>query len=299
MNAKSISIIAAALLFTGILVYQLFPSAEPATKTPVVKQSKPEQYVVVLDLSDRITKPGQIEADKQLIEKTFEAFRIKVQSQLCINSRDRFQVIIAPQRGLPFDKDVESQKLTLDMPALMPAEKAKVLKEFGTKLRVKLDSLYALAYHGQESKNYQGSNIWQFFNETLPELTNASTTTKLVVLTDGYFDFEENNAVMNSGGLSTSTNFLGNLRQSKSWKEDIESGRYGILPVKKNFPNLMVSVIGIRSKYENNLLEAEMLKYLWERWCINSDNANNLTLVSHGSITNTSTKLKAFLQSEI
>ena len=101
-------IVAIAILFVsliGTFIY-LQSNNEDQKEETKVSSKKPDQFIVVLDLSDRITRPGQIETDKQLIEKIFAEFDKRAKSHLLMNSKDRFQVYIAPQKGLPFDKDV-------------------------------------------------------------------------------------------------------------------------------------------------------------------------------------------------
>ena len=286
-------------LVTTVVFYNNSSSRVSAPKE-IAESKKPEQFIVLLDLSDRITRPGQIETDKQLIIKTFEVFSSRVLNQLCINSKDKFQICIAPQKSALLDKDVESEKLTLDMAVLHPGLKAKKLKAFKENLRSKLDELYNKAYKGNETKNYQGSNIWQFFNETLTEITSKDINTRLVVLTDGYFDFEQNNPVITNNGLSTSTHFLNALRGSSNWKTDLNQGRYGILPLKSDYSNLSVSVIGIRSKNENHLLEAEMLKEIWNNWLRKSGiPSENISTVYHGSFSQSATRLHSHLNCKL
>jgi len=236
---------------------------EPPSKTA---GTKPEQFIVLLDLSDRIIQPGQIDADKQIIEKVFEEFEKKAKSHLIMNSKDRFQICIAPQRGLKFDRDMESENLTFDFSKIKIAERVKKLDEFKDSLRSKLDALYTKANMGEESKNYQGSNIWQFFNEHLPAMTSEKIITRLIVITDGYFDFEEGNAKLSTGNKSTTSSFIASIRNEINWKEIFASKGYGILPISGKLINTSVCVVGVRSKNENNLNEVEMLSYIWAKW---------------------------------
>jgi len=284
MNSRIILI---AALLIGIIGTGLFlnGNGSEGTKTEATLISKtPEQFIVLLDLSDRITQPGQIVADKQLIEKTFEEFEKKVHAHLVINSRDRFQVCIAPQKNLPFDKDVESQNLTLDLSAIKTADRVKRMKEFKNSLGAKLNDLYSKAYIGNDT------------NEALPGLVTDKITTKLVVLTDGYFDFEKGSPVLTDGKFSTSSAFFSQVRKNLNWKSEIEKNSYGILPIKKSITNLSVCVSEIRSKYDNNLNETDMLKYIWLNWLINSGiPATSCQTILHENISNTDDQLSVFL----
>ncbi len=273
-------------------------SKPKAEKKPSSKA--PEQFIVLLDLSDRIIQPGQMDADKALIKATFEEFERKAFAKLVINSKDKFHVFIAPQKNLPFDKDVESEKLSIDLSTIKIGERAKKLKEFKDKLDSALNELYAKAYVGNDSKLYQGSNIWQFFNETLPALTGSAIRTRVVVITDGYFDFEENNAKLAKGNLSTTTNFLSKLRKSQDWKEQMQQSGYGILPVNQRVVNTSICVAGIRSKFPNNLNETEMLVYVWSDWLKhNGINESSCAKILHGNVSTTQSQLSTFFKKQI
>jgi hypothetical protein len=298
---KTRTILVAALLI-GIIGTGIFlNNIGAATKTEIASTEKsPEQFIVLLDLSDRIIKPGQVDADKQLIKKSFEEFEKKVHTHLVINSRDRFQVCIAPQKNLPFDKDIESQALTLDLSTIKAAEKLKRIKIFKESLSAKLDNLYSKAYIGDDSRKYQGSNIWQFFNESLPELASNKIMTKLVVITDGYFDFEQNNAELKDANLSTTTTFFSQVRKKQNWKSEIEKNGYGILPIKNSIKNISVCVSEIRSKCNNNLNEVDMLQYIWLKWLIkNGVSESSCHTILHGNISNTNNQLSVFLDQTI
>jgi hypothetical protein len=295
MNTKIILIVVllSGIIGAGFLLNRNTSAPKAETKSP---DKTPEQFIVLLDLSDRITQPGQIEADKELIQKTFEEFEKKAHAHLLINSKDKFQVCIAPQKNLPFDKDVEAEKLTFDLSTIKTAERVKKLKEFKATLGEKLNNLYSKAYVGNDTKHYEGSNIWQFFNETLPALTSKNIVTRLLVLTDGYFDFEENNAKLTDGRLSTTTEFMTRIRKAQNWKSEMENNGYGILPVNQNFDNTFVCVSEIRSKFAANLNEAEMLQYVWNDWLRKNgiSDACSRTIL-HGGITTTENQLSVFL----
>jgi len=289
-----LSIILTVIVGAGFLFTQNGSKPKSATKSSSKTQ---EQFIVLLDLSDRIIQPGQIDADKSLIKATYEEFERKAYSKLVINSKDKFHVFIAPQKNLPFDKDIETEKLSIDLSTIKVGERAKRLKAYKGNLNAVLDSLYVKAYIGSDAKLYQGSNIWQFFNETLPALTNTGTNTRLVVLSDGYFDFEENNAKLTKGNLSTTTAFLSKLRKSQEWKSEMQKSGYGILPVNQKLEHTSICVSEIRSKFPNNLNENEMLVYVWADWLqkIGFNDSCSATIL-HGNISTTQTQLSTFFK---
>lgn len=213
-----------------------------------------------------------------------------------MKSKDRFQICIAPQRNLLFDRDIESEKLTFDFSKIKIAERVGKLNEFRNSLRTKLDEFYTKAYVGDNARNYQGSNLWQFFNDYLPLMTSKNYKTNLFVLTDGYFDFEDGNPKLSIGSKSTSTNFIAQIRSNDDWKEAIENKGYGISPISGQLVNVSVCVAGIRSKNENNLSEPEMLQFIWLRWLkelgINEKRCKTLL---HTGISVTGNQIESFL----
>lgn len=74
MNSKILiaGVAVLAILIAGItLLNSKDKKEQPISK---VVHTEPEQIIVLLDLSDRIIQPGQIDADKKIIEKVFEEF---------------------------------------------------------------------------------------------------------------------------------------------------------------------------------------------------------------------------------
>lgn len=274
----------------------------PETSIPPASVNQ-EQFIVMLDLSDRIILPGQVAADKAMILRSFEAFEWTARNaKLIMTSRDRFQVCIAPQQSLGFDKEEVSEQLTLDLSMINPAEKLKVLQAFKQALPGHLDALYAKADKGKNTQAYSGSNIWQFFNETLAFLSGPEYVTKVLVVTDGYFDFEDDNmARKSSGNQSTSSNhFIGRLRNNSKWKSMIDDQGFGILPVNKPFHELSVCVAGVRSKNPDHLDEMEMLAYIWEKWLSDSGiKGTNTLLIPYGSVSVMNSKMAGFFKNTV
>ncbi len=277
-------------------ISSIYKNSDVSIVTSSKKQKIATQYIVLLDLSDRISQDGQIETDKTIIKNLFQNFKKDVFKHLIMNSKDRFQICIAPQKYLGFDKNLESDELTIDLSNFKSAEKLKKLTSYENLLGSKMDSLYDKAYKGKNPKNYQGSNIWQYFNEELPDVTNEKYLTKLIVLTDGYFDFEKGNAEIKNDKGSTTTSFISKLRRHENWKEVMKKENYCILPINQSFKNLKICVTEIRSKEESNLNETEMLKYIWAQW-LNSSliDSNSYTTINHGPITNSKTKIEQFI----
>lgn len=234
----------------------------PGKKT----EKRPVNYIILLDLSDRLLCQNQSERDRAIISAVFKEFDSQVRKNLVINSNDKFQIVISKQKGASYNTRQFENELFIDMGSLNPGNKIGALTDFSKELSLRLTELYTAACVGKKPSDYQGAAIWQFFNENLEYITGSKYENCLVVLTDGYFDLEDYGHQLPSGNRFPTTSFLSAVRDDTSWKEKLEKSDIGLLPVKKEFNNLKVIVMGINPKYDFQY-ENDMLIYVWEKWC--------------------------------
>ncbi|OYT14622.1 MAG: hypothetical protein B7C24_17380 [Bacteroidetes bacterium 4572_77] len=227
-------------------------------------QNQHKNYIVLLDLSDRLLNPKQADIDKAVIITSFEKFEQHVKQHFYIKSAARFSVVILPQPGAKYDIASYNNSLSIDLSMIKTSHKRKALDAYAKNLSNTLDKLYAEAGQGKRSSDYQGVDIWKYFYnqlsyELLPEYDN-----QLLVLTDGYFDFESPSFVKKQANYYTSTQFFRFLN-ANNWKQISEERNYGLIPIEKEFANASVFVIGIKPK-RNDLYEQEKLIYFWNKW---------------------------------
>lgn len=261
------------------------------------KTNKPINYMVLLDLSDRLICPGQADRDMEIIRTVFEEYNNQVRRNLVINSHDKFQVIIAPQRGIRYNAESFENRLFIDMESMNSGSKINTLVEFGKDLPVKLRELYKAANLGDKTSDYPGAGIWQFFNENLEYLAEDKYENYLIVITDGYFDLEDYGKQLPVVNRFPTTSFLASVRNNISWKETLEEKDMGLLPVMKAFKNLKVIVSELSPKYDFQY-EADMLTYVWTKWC-KEMNTSDLKVVTKTSLPQSITLLRNKLNSEI
>lgn len=252
--------------------------------------SKPADYIVLLDLSDRILQSNQAERDIDLVLAVFSEFDSRVRKNLVINSCDKFQIIIAPQKGVKYDAQGFENALYLDMSALNPGNKINALVNFGNDLKNKLNNLYSVAHVGNKTSDYLGAAIWQFFNEQLEVIARDKYENHLIILTDGYFDLENYDHQLASGNRYPTTSFLSSVRGNITWKESLEKKDMGLLPVNKNFRSLQVTVAEIFPKYDFQY-EADMLSYVWSKWC-SEMSISDFEMIPHTSLPQSVSLLK-------
>jgi hypothetical protein len=249
------------------MLITLLLSACNTDTSPVEEiRQKPVNYMVLLDLSDRLITSGQAERDIEIIKAVFEEFSRTVRMNLVINSSDKFQVIIAPQKGVPYNTGEYENSLFIDMSSLSAGVKLNSMAEFELQLTPLLQDLYSKAFLGDKTTSYPGTGMWQFFNENLEYLACRGYENNLIVLTDGYFDLEDYSRQLPDGNRYPTTSFLSSVRNKSDWKMTIEKNDMGLIPVNKEFSGVRVFVSEINPKYDFQY-ESDMLVYVWKKWC--------------------------------
>ncbi len=256
---------------------------------------RPVNFIVLLDLSDRLLTEGQTSNDKALIQTVFTQFRKAVfEKSLVIGSKDKFRIVIAPQTGITYNPASHMNHLSLDMALLPVGEKLKQFQTFENELSGKLTLLYTSAMKDKTQPfHFPGCDIWKFFDNYLKMLLVDGADNRLVILTDGYFDFEDGADVLTKGHLSTSTHFISVLKKSSDWGKTMKEGNYGLLPVKINLSSVSISVTEISPK-SGNLNEEPILKAVWSEW-LTGMKAKQISWIPKYSLTTSKSELLKFL----
>ncbi|MFV5691717.1 hypothetical protein ACM55K_06820 [Flavobacterium sp. LT1R49] len=232
------------------------------------EKPKPSNYTVIIDLSDRILLPEQLDKDFYLIEKYFKAFEKKARRNLVLSSKDRFSVKIIPQKNSPLNLDHYEDLLQIYLDETDVKDKNKSLLALSQSLPKVLNTLKKEALFGKVSNTYFGVDIWAYMHDNGKGLSKAGFENIVLVLTDGYCDFESQDHVIKDKNKYTSTRFLNELNTS-DWKQISESKEYGLLPIKLE-KNTKWIVAGLSGKKANDILQTEKITYFWKKWLTQS-----------------------------
>lgn len=268
------------------LVSIVFISCSKEVKT----KSKPINYVVILDLSDRILANNQLEKDAFLIETFFKKFQEKSMQNLILNSKNRFSVKIIPQKNSPLNHEYFENKLQLYLGEINVKDKKTKMQELSTSILNELQKLKKEALYSDKSTAYFGVDIWSFLHDNGAKLSKANYENTFLMLTDGYFDFENQNHVIQDKNRYTSTQFFKELKGT-NWKKTASEKQYGILPIDLD-PKTNWIVAGFSSKNENDILQIEKINYFWNKWLTNSK-VKNTCFILNSSKTDMQSKLQA------
>lgn len=165
------------------------PGVEDGGNTTIEANSpKPINLSIYLDLSDRIKPDGssalsQKDKDMAIVGFLTNYIKDKAVKEKILPCKDRIKVFFYPA---PSDSKIAmlSEKLELDLGTTQMAAKKKTLVEFGDDFQSSMEQIYTSTIN---TSNWQGSDIWGFFNKPIDNYCiKEGYRNILVVLTDGY-----------------------------------------------------------------------------------------------------------------
>jgi hypothetical protein len=252
----------------AILTLHLCVWASCTGKKTAAIPSKKINIVVLLDLSDRVLDKNQVTRDKALLQNIFSEFQAVTCRKNFVNSYDQLQVLVLPQKNAPAGVSDFEQRLQFNLAPLEVKAKSTYLKNKAALFTAVVDSLYQLVTDKRIPQDFAGADTWQFFDQLLPHylVTDTQTLNKVIVITDGYFDFENNEHKKENGcQYSYSAPVMQKARQlGTNWQKAFEKG-CGLIPVTLNQPN--TSLLVLEKQHRNNFTyEKDLLQYLWTNW---------------------------------
>ena len=271
-----------------IALFFIVLSAVSCGNEEQITVKKPKNFTVIIDVSDRIIVSHQLDKDLYLIEKYFQVFERNARRNLILNAKDRFAVRIIPQKNSPLDFQKYEDQLHVYLDEVEVKDKNKVVESLSKNLSKILGNLKKDALYSEKANDYFGVDIWAFLNDYGIGLSKAGFDNTMLVITDGYFDFENQAHVMQNENQYTSTRFLNEL-QGADWKQRAETKKMGLVPIKLE-KNAKWIVVGIAGKKSNDILHTEKISYFWKKWLVDSGVASP-QLILNGSKSEMSSNL--------
>lgn len=224
---------------------------------------------ILLDLSDRLSHPGQIERDTAIIRKIVDDFQDQVGRNHYQYSKDKIQLLVAPQadnRPINFNPYIDIEQEVRDNKIIRQILPGKV-EDFMKQVR----DIYA------GHPKFTGADIWTFFRDMPASLIKKSYAEKvshdsvyydfkneMIILTDGYMAFDR--AVQERREQNRTCMQVSKLRSDPNWEEDFS--KYKMKPVSgKDFGNLTVLMLEI-SPFKPQIYtnEISIIQKYWQTW---------------------------------
>lgn len=241
---------------------------------PNKKKNKQQNFIVVLDLSDRLIKQDiQIQNDTSIINHLYDKFLFSVKSNAYIKSNDRF-VVIPIQEGNHFNRSSFINQMSVDMKTIIPL-KDRTQKEVERTNRIKntVNKLYSKsgAVYSKKCDDYGGADIWKFIKDDLKDylVKDTNFNNNLIILTDGYLFVDG---------------------KQKEINEVIES-------VGQNYSDYNINaVVAEITPKDNRDDEWQALQNQWVEW-MNDMQVKKIKILKSNAINIVKTKIDEFLKS--
>lgn len=253
---------------------------------------KPKNYIILLDVSDRILMPEQLDKDFFLIETAFKSFEKHAQRNLILTSKDRFSIKIIPQKNSKLEAGNYEDLLHLYLDELEVKDKSNTLKALSKSIKKTLSSLKKEAVYSSKPSDYFGVDIWAYLHDNGMELSKVGYDNTVLVLTDGYFDFESQAHVIQNKNQFTSTRFLKDLKGT-NWEQIAATKDYGLVPIKLDKATKWI-VAGIAGKKADDILQTQKITYFWKKWLKKSG-----VIASHFILNGSKTEMNSILLEQL
>lgn len=263
------------LIIHSILIHVLLLNNSCAVEDDSVndnpKYKKHNNYIILLDLSDRIIKKeDQPERDSTLIRMIYENFEQKIKKDfLYIKSKEQIKVVIAPQKESPINISKYEKELYLNIDGLHLLKDAKAKESFRKEAFMKnISNLYKEALFSKNPDSYKGADIWKYFDEDLEKdiVKDTNYVNHIFILTDGYMFINQKQKEMATV----------------------------LLPVNKKFNNL--DVILLEATPKDIDYEWEKMQKRWRVW-FNNMNITRCAFEKYSNITQVRDNINAFISS--
>jgi hypothetical protein len=248
-----------------------FKQAVKDAKKETVPPPK-DNYIVLLDLSDRILYNNQQQVGKDLtvIKSIYQVFKSRIgekdPTHLYYTVNDKLKVLIAPQKTTPRNLYDMVGNLRVELSAEQPEKRAGAIDATEKTLNSTLPEIYKQAVISNNSNDYTGADIWKYFNEDLADDLEKDSHNTLFIITDGYMDFEKSEQRPSQNNrFNSCAQIINALKKYPDWNQKFDEGDYGLLPVGKKFSNLQVVLLEINAR-ENWNGEYSLLTRIWGKW---------------------------------
>jgi hypothetical protein len=263
-----------------------------------------DNYIVLLDLSDRVLANNQQQVAKDLtvINAIYALFKSRLDEKdpthLYYRATDKIKLLVAPQQSTPVAVFDMVGSLRAELATETPEKKATQVEETQKRLTTVLPEIYKQAVISNRSKDYSGADIWKYFDEDLEDDLDTAAQNTLFIITDGYLDFENGTERPTQKNRYTScAQVINALKGFTDWNVKFEEGDYGLIPVNKQFKKLKVVLLEINPKPEWNG-EYNLLTRTWSKW-FTEMGITNYRFVKDDNINEVKESLEKFMKTTI
>jgi len=263
-----------------------------------------DNYIVLLDLSDRIlyNNQQQVAKDMTIVNTIHSLFVSNIGSKdpthLYYAVNDKLKVLIAPQKNSPRKIYDDAGQLRIELSSEEPMKKLEAVEQSEKTFHSLLPQLYKQAIVSNNNADYAGADIWKYFDEDLAGDLDHKAKNTLFIITDGYLDFEKTeDRPIREHRFTSCAQLINSLKQYPDWNTKFDEGDYGLMPIGKKFTDLKVVLLEINPKEDWNG-EYKLLTRTWTKW-FKEMGIDSCTFIKNDNINEVRESIEKFMQVKI
>jgi len=258
-------------------------------------QEKQLNISILLDLSDRISpqiNPNAKNNDIENIKTITEFFKENMKRLNAYNAKGKIRVFLVPP---PTNSEINSivSKLNIDCSKMDNKGRKEVFDSITDIYTQNIDNIYNETI---VASNWIGSDIWRFFKDDVKDYcieSDPNYRNILIIFTDGYL-FHEHSKYNNVNRFSYLLNSNLAKYRKQNWKQLIEENDFGIMKEREDLNNLEVLVLEIKAENPNNMIDEDILPFVFKKW-FKEMNVLNYEVYRSDLPANTKSRIDKFL----
>lgn len=236
----------------------------------ISKEQLQLNMIVVVDLSDRIdtikhpSVPSHEFRDIELVKNLTNLFKKEMDSKGAFNAKGSIQVLFYP---LPKNPDIAilANQLDVDLTGLDNKKKKNIYDNIETDFQNSLRKIYSQTI---ETREWIGSDIWEFFKSDIDLYLKDNYRNVVVVITDGYIYHVNSCNMQDKHRYAKITGELlesEGLRNPSTYKAEIQNKDFGLITTRNDLKNVEVLFLELdpNPKYP----DFDVMKIVLEKWC--------------------------------
>ena len=259
------------LFHTLVIVVIILLSGYSGCTCDNEEKEDPLNIIVLLDLSDRISKEKyseiavqQVENDKLNCGIIIEVFkRIVIEDENLDRSKSMLHFLIPEQQGFQIDSEYKRKLLAFGK---NPIGNRVNLKQLENDVFETISELYSTIPNKSEVE-FTGADIWSWFKHDAGRYLRPGYRNYIICLSDGYLDFNEEIQKEREKGTYMVINE--ELRKSPDWKDKIRK-QYKLTPARDfndfDYP-VQFLMVGIKDRLpDGSSRDRDIIEFYWELW---------------------------------
>ena len=228
--------------------------------------------IVILDTSDRVSHPGQIERDTKIVEKIVARFvevaKRHIEQSDKLAYEGALTIVVPNQPSVPSIEWQIMEKLTIPNPKVWDSitHMEESLEQHKNELPQAISQLYEVVTQHPQT----GSDIWEWFNDEAESYFDEGKRNFIICLSDGYLNFDRN---IEEKRLPGTYMQVRELRHDPNWRARIRDGEdLKLIGADKDFSPynakfLMLEIVPQQDEdgipYQRDF---EIIKEYWQKW---------------------------------